>query len=77
MEIGLCTFFDCKWLWHMNVGPHGLYQCSRCKTISIGASREPTNDELKRHIAACHGIDPERLLRKVGSALAEAEKERR
>lgn len=39
----LCIFFDCKWRHIFNVdipsnfiGPFGIYQCKRCKTISKG-----------------------------------------
>lgn len=35
----LCVFFPCQWLHHFNVSAHGVYQCQRCKMISIGASR--------------------------------------
>jgi len=39
----LCIFFDCEWTHYLNVvwceGQKrvGLWQCPRCKTISIGA----------------------------------------
>jgi hypothetical protein len=39
----LCLFLNCKWIWHFNIvdkglveWEHGVYQCHRCKTISIG-----------------------------------------
>lgn len=37
----LCLFFSCRWLHHFDVMDDpahyvGLWQCSRCKTISIG-----------------------------------------
>lgn len=41
----LCIFAQCNWIWHFNVenpqtvGSAGVYQCTRCKTISIGATR--------------------------------------
>lgn len=41
----LCLFLQCNWLWHFNSddaptdGRVGVYQCTRCKTISIGAPR--------------------------------------
>lgn len=41
----LCWFRQCCWLWHFNADDAqegrtvGVYQCSRCKTISIGAPR--------------------------------------
>lgn len=41
----LCLFSPCKWLHHFNVessnsvGRAGVYQCVRCRTISIGAPR--------------------------------------
>jgi hypothetical protein len=40
-----CTFRPCNWVWKFNgTDPtiktiFGVYQCSRCKTISTGASR--------------------------------------
>ena len=40
-----CLFFSCRWLWHFNADDAkagetvGVYQCSRCKTISVGAYR--------------------------------------
>ena len=43
----LCWFSQCRW-WHIgNVLPptpaegdgYGLYQCHRCKTLSIGSQR--------------------------------------
>jgi len=40
----LCWFFACRWLHLCNVehssavrAPVGLYQCLRCKTVSVGA----------------------------------------
>lgn len=43
----ICIFFPCHWIWHFNAqegiepghGNVGIYQCTRCKTISIGATR--------------------------------------
>lgn len=43
----LCIFVPCNWLWHFNAqeglepsdSAVGVYQCSRCKTISIGSRR--------------------------------------
>ena len=40
----LCLFFPCVWIHHCNVvladdAPCGLYQCARCKTLSIGRLR--------------------------------------
>lgn len=37
----LCVFFPCKWLhiWNVQDDPGhlvGLYQCPRCKTLSVG-----------------------------------------
>jgi hypothetical protein len=41
----ICMFRECRWVWHFNAEASGLilgvYQCSRCKTISIGAPRDP------------------------------------
>lgn len=40
-----CWFFKCKWLHKFNVeNPHtvgraGVYQCTRCKTLSVGSPR--------------------------------------
>lgn len=38
-----CLFFPCRWLHLFNVvraddAPCGVWQCSRCKTVSIGKS---------------------------------------
>jgi hypothetical protein len=41
----LCWFTQCDWLWYFNSddaatdGRVGVYQCHRCKTISIGRCR--------------------------------------
>ena len=44
----LCLFSPCNWIWHFTVKTEGMdrpiasvgiYQCSRCKTISIGRPR--------------------------------------
>jgi hypothetical protein len=45
----LCIFRQCNWIWYFNAKAHefnpapyetvGVYQCTRCKTISIGAPR--------------------------------------
>lgn len=40
----LCWFFRCPWLHvtdakHADGSDYGLYQCPRCKTVSIGSSR--------------------------------------
>lgn len=37
----LCTFFACRWQWVTDQygnrpTPVGLWQCTRCKTLSIG-----------------------------------------
>lgn len=32
-------FWRCRWLHLFNVTHFGVYQCSRCKTVSIGAWR--------------------------------------
>jgi len=40
-----CWFRPCNWIWHFNADDMmsgdsaGIYQCSRCKTISIGSPR--------------------------------------
>ena len=44
MRAWLCAFFLCKWVHVMNVDRDfpeqvGIYQCCRCKTISIGCAR--------------------------------------
>ncbi len=45
----MCLFFPCRWIHIMNaddsIDPQGrysvgLYQCTRCKTISIGSTRQ-------------------------------------
>jgi len=52
----LCLFRPCKWFWigvierprkphWMNHGPAGLYQCERCKTLSLGAVSHPDDRE--------------------------------
>lgn len=38
----LCLFFPCRWIHIWGY----IYQCSRCKTCSIGHNRE-TTDVLK------------------------------
>jgi hypothetical protein len=47
----LCAFFQCRWRHIVNaddsldpLGSYsaGLYQCTRCKTISIGSPRNTT-----------------------------------
>ena len=47
----LCLFFQCRWRYVMNADDSldplnsysvGLYQCTRCKTISIGSPRSAT-----------------------------------
>lgn len=48
----LCIFNQCRWLWHFNCdegdGTWGIYQCSRCKTISVGGPRDrATGDFMK------------------------------
>lgn len=41
----LCLFFQCNWVWRFNASNmpddyfHGVYQCKRCKTISVGSPR--------------------------------------
>jgi hypothetical protein len=41
----LCIFRACRWIWHFNADDvmtgdrTGVYQCSCCKTISIGSPR--------------------------------------
>lgn len=44
----MCWFFQCRWLhlfnavqraFEANPVEAGIYQCSRCKTVSIGAPR--------------------------------------
>lgn len=45
----LCIFSPCRWIWHFNAKSNeyvcapaeyvGVYQCTRCKTISIGSVR--------------------------------------
>jgi hypothetical protein len=43
----MCLFFKCRWFFIANAernGPRGLeqcglYQCTRCKTLSIGSPR--------------------------------------
>ena len=35
----ICLFRPCKWVYIGN----GLYQCIRCKTISMGTNRDDTN----------------------------------
>ena len=32
----LCIFFPHKWIPILNIFSVGIYQCKRCKTISIG-----------------------------------------
>ncbi len=32
----LCMFRQCRWIWHVNIDGIGIYQCARCKTISVG-----------------------------------------
>ncbi len=58
----LCLIFPCRWFHIMNADDSldpleswsvGLYQCTRCKTISIGAPRptrliRPTDGEISR-----------------------------
>lgn len=40
----LCLFSACRWLHLFNVkdaeNNFGVYQCSKCKTVSIGSSRD-------------------------------------
>lgn len=38
----VCMFRMCKWLHICNTEQHGIYQCSRCKTISKGVRRGRT-----------------------------------
>jgi hypothetical protein len=33
----LCMFFACRWIHHFDIRKIGVYQCRRCKTISVGA----------------------------------------
>jgi hypothetical protein len=43
----LCFFSKCRWIWLFNAqtgitpsdGTVGVYQCTRCKTVSIGADQ--------------------------------------
>jgi hypothetical protein len=43
MRSWLCIFMQHKWMWVVDFmhryGEVGLYQCQRCRTISIGATR--------------------------------------
>lgn len=43
----LCLFRLCHWIWHFNAEAGGIttgvYQCGRCKSLSIGAPRDPAN----------------------------------
>jgi len=34
-----CLFRLCDWVWIADAKPCGIYQCRRCKTISVGAAR--------------------------------------
>jgi hypothetical protein len=36
----LCWFFPCQWVYLHR----GLYQCVRCKTLSVGANRDNDRD---------------------------------
>lgn len=43
----LCWFKLCDWRYFGNLqladdAPAGLYQCSRCKTLSLGSPTDPT-----------------------------------
>ena len=42
-----CLFRLCKWVY---IGK-GFYQCSRCKTISLGSDR---NSEANLNLCRCH-----------------------
>jgi hypothetical protein len=45
MRAWLCLFIPCRWRFHFNVPadsearPMGVYQCDRCKTLSVGWAR--------------------------------------
>jgi len=38
-----CLFRACKWVFICNVAGLGLYQCQRCKTLSVGSPDGPHN----------------------------------
>lgn len=52
----LCWFSQCRWVHICNAvlsddAPCGLYQCSKCKTISIGVPRNLVGDAIERRDA--------------------------
>jgi hypothetical protein len=47
----LCLFRQCRWHYFGNLvladdAPAGLYQCTRCKSLSLGAPTDPRTREL-------------------------------
>jgi len=51
MRAWLCIFFPHRWTWVVDFmhryGEVGLYQCQRCRAISIGAARPKTKSDFE------------------------------
>jgi len=59
----LCAFSQCRWIWHFNADDAqehncvGIYQCLRCKSISVGAPRSlPQWAEPAREASSSDGF---------------------
>lgn len=66
----LCWFNQCRWLHIFNVPTartpdgqwrlFGVYQCPRCKTVSVGTAQVPENSAEGLAAALAHGSKQDR-----------------
>ena len=53
----ICLFVPCRWIHHFNSDSIGVYQCSRCKSISKGAWRCNHNKGKTEYCQPCGRIN--------------------